>query len=246
MRFGHFDDAAREYVIERPDTPLPWINYLGTEDFFGIVSQTAGGYAFYRDARLRRLTRYRYNSAPFDTGGRCLYLRDDRHGRVHWQPTREPEGYAAATGSATRRSARSARASRPRRSTSSRWARRSRCGALRVSNRRDRAARLSLFSAVEFCLWDALDDATNFQRNFSIGEVEVEDGVIYHKTEYRERRDHFAYFACSRAARRLRHAARRVPRPVPRLGRTDGGRARALRRLDRARLGADRRAPGAS
>ena len=60
-----------------------------------------------------------------------------------------------------------------------------------------RAAQLSIFSAVEFCLWDALDDATNFQRNFSIGEVEVEDGVIYHKTEYRERRNHFAYFACS-------------------------------------------------
>jgi cellobiose phosphorylase len=92
MRFGHFDDEAREYVIARPDTPLPWINYLGSEDFFGIVSNTAGGYSFYRDARLRRLTRYRYNSAPFDTGGRCLYLRDADTGE-YWQPAREAEGY---------------------------------------------------------------------------------------------------------------------------------------------------------
>ena len=77
MRYGYFDDARREYVITRPDTPLPWINYLGSEDYFGLISNTAGGYSFYRDARLRRLTRYRYNNAPLDTGGRYLYLRDD-------------------------------------------------------------------------------------------------------------------------------------------------------------------------
>jgi cellobiose phosphorylase len=68
---------------------------------------------------------------------------------------------------------------------------------LALTNRRDEPAELSVFSSVEFCLWDAQDDATNFQRNFSIGEVEIEDGVIYHKTEYRERRGHFAFFACS-------------------------------------------------
>ncbi|MGZ4359966.1 MAG: glycosyl transferase, partial [Gaiellaceae bacterium] len=89
MRFGHFDDAAREYVITRPDTPLPWINYLGSEDYFGIISNTAGGYSFYRDARLRRLTRYRYNSAPFDLGGRYIYLRDGENG-VYWSPSWQP------------------------------------------------------------------------------------------------------------------------------------------------------------
>jgi cellobiose phosphorylase len=68
---------------------------------------------------------------------------------------------------------------------------------LTLTNHRAEAANLSVFSSVEFCLWEALDDATNFQRNLSVGEVEVVDGVIYHKTEYRERRDHFAYFACS-------------------------------------------------
>jgi cellobiose phosphorylase len=200
-RFGHFDDEAREYVISRPDTPLPWINYLGSEEFFGIISNTAGGYAFYRDARLRRLTRYRYNNAPADVGGRYLYLRDAETGRFwspSWQPTRtDLEAYRCRHGLGY-----SIIGSRfegveaetlylvPVGETLELWR-------TRITNHRDRPARLSLFSAVEFCLWDAWDDATNFQRNYSTGEVEVEAGVIYHKTEYRERRNHFAYFACS-------------------------------------------------
>ena len=89
MRFGHFDDANREYVITRPDTPLPWINYLGSEEYFGIISNTAGGYSFYRDARLRRLTRYRYNNVPTDMGGRYIYLRDNTNGE-YWSPTWMP------------------------------------------------------------------------------------------------------------------------------------------------------------
>ena len=66
MKFGHFDDSKREYVIETPETPYPWINYLGNEKFFSLISNTAGGYSFYTDARLRRLTRYRYNDVPLD------------------------------------------------------------------------------------------------------------------------------------------------------------------------------------
>ncbi|MGW4945022.1 GH36-type glycosyl hydrolase domain-containing protein [Actinoplanes sp. NPDC004185] len=201
MRYGHFDDERREYVIDRPDTPLPWINYLGTEAYFGIISNTAGGYSFYRDARLRRLTRYRYNNAPFDLGGRYLYVRDDATGDFWsptWQPTRSSlDEYECRHGLSYTRVA-SARGGiraetlyfAPLGETLEVW----RC---RVTNERDTAAELSLFSSVEFCLWDAQDDATNFQRNFSTGQVEVADGVIYHKTEYRERRDHFAYFACS-------------------------------------------------
>ena len=74
MRYGHFDDAAKEYVIETPATPLPWINYLGNEDFFSLISNTGGGYSFYKDAKLRRITRYRYNNVPADNGSRCYYL----------------------------------------------------------------------------------------------------------------------------------------------------------------------------
>ncbi len=87
MRFGHFDDEAREYVITTPRTPYPWINYLGTEDFFSLISHTAGGYCFYRDARLRRLTRYRYNNVPTDVGGRYFYIRD---GDDVWTPAWMP------------------------------------------------------------------------------------------------------------------------------------------------------------
>jgi cellobiose phosphorylase len=207
MRYGFFDDSRREYVITRPDTPLPWINYLGSESFFGLISNTAGGYSFYRDARLRRITRYRYNNVPPDTGGRILYLRDDGQAgngtpggfwSPSWQPaSRDLEDYVCRHGmgytviGSTYRGIRAqTRYFVPPGETLEIWQ-------LTVTNLRDEPARLSVFSCVEFCLWDAWDDATNLQRNLNIGEVEIEDGVIYHKTEYRERRDHFAYFACS-------------------------------------------------
>ena len=201
MRYGHFDDQNREYIITRPETPLPWINYLGCEAYFGLISNTAGGYSFYRDARLRRLTRYRYNHAPFDVGGRYLYLRDNDNGKFwspSWQPTRTKlddyechhgMGYTV-IGSTCRKIAARTTYFVPLGETLEIWK-------LEVTNHRKQPARLSVFSSIEFCLWDAQDDATNFQRNFSTGQVEVEDGVIYHKTEYRERRNHFAYFACS-------------------------------------------------
>ena len=201
MQYGYFDDDKREYVITRPDTPLPWINYLGCQAFFGLISNTAGGYSFYRDARLRRLTRYRYNNVPFDVGGRYIYLRDDHTGN-YWSPSWQPVcrdlndyqcrhgmGYTIIGGEYRGIEART-RFFVPLHEDLEVWQ-------LTLTNRRAAPAVLSIFSSVEFCLWDAQDDATNFQRNFSIGEVEVEDRVIYHKTEYRERRNHFAYFACS-------------------------------------------------
>ncbi len=201
MEYGHFDDAQREYVITRPDTPLPWINYLGSEAYFGLISNTAGGYSFYQDARLRRLTRYRYNNVPQDEGGRYIYLRDDESG-VFWSPTWQPvrralDGYACRHGlgytvirSEFKGIAVQIRYFVPLGETLEVWQ-------VHITNQRERPARLSTFSLVEFCLWDALDDAANFQRNFNTAEVEIEDGVIYHKTEYRERRAHFAFFACS-------------------------------------------------
>jgi cellobiose phosphorylase len=201
MKYGYFDDANREYVITQPDTPLPWINYLGCQAYFGIISNTGGGYSFYRDARLRRITRYRYNNAPFDFGGRYIYLRDDVSGEFwspSWQPTRRKlENYSCRHGmgyttisSQYAGIAASIRYFVPLDENLEIWQ-------LTVTNHRKQKAALSIFSSVEFCLWDAQDDSTNFQRNFNIGEVEVEDGVIYHKTEYRERRDHFSFFACS-------------------------------------------------
>jgi cellobiose phosphorylase len=206
MRYGRFDDKQREYIIERPDTPLPWINYLGCEEYFGVISNTAGGYSFYKDARLRRINRYRYNNVPLDSGGRYIFLRDEDalpHSEnlfwsPTWQPVRRPlEKYECrhGLGYTIIRSVLSGIESQiryfvPLGENLEIWE-------LTLTNHRDRTATLSAFSAIEFCLWDAWDDATNFQRNLSIGQTEVVDGIIYHKTEYRERRDHFAYFACS-------------------------------------------------
>jgi cellobiose phosphorylase len=201
MRFGKFDDKRREYVITRPDTPLPWINYLGCESYFGLISNTAGGYSFYRDARLRRLTRSRYNNVPFDFGGRYLYLRDNdskKYWSPSWQPTqskikdyecRHGMGYTIIGSTYDGIKAETCYFV-PLAENLEIWQ-------LKVTNTRKKKAKVSVFSSLEFCLWDAWDDQTNFQRNFNIGQVEVEEGVIYHKTEYRERRDHFAYFACS-------------------------------------------------
>lgn len=201
MKFGFFDDIRKEYVITQPDSPLPWINYLGSEDFFGLISNTAGGYAFYRDARLRRITRYRYNNVPIDTGGRMIYIRDhltQEFWSPNWQPVRKPlknfscrHGLGYTTIESEYNGLKSwTRYFVPLRANLEVWQ-------LRITNLESKPRQLSVFACVEFCLWDALDDATNFQRNFNTGEVEIEDGVIYHKTEYRERRNHFSFFTCS-------------------------------------------------
>ena len=196
MKFGYFDDQNKEYVITTPQTPLPWINYLGSEDFFSLVSNTAGGYSFYRDARMRRLTRYRYNNSPLDMDGHRIYIKDgDTVWNPGWQPTKTPLdsyscrhglGYTILEGKKDGVTARQ-ELFVPKGDA---------CELDRVTvcNGGTTVKELDLFSYVEFCLWDAVDDSTNFQRNFSTGEVEVEPCAIYHKTEYRERRDHYAVF----------------------------------------------------
>ncbi len=176
--------------------PLPWINYLGSEDFFSLVSNTAGGYSFYRDARLRRLTRYRYNSSPLDMDGHRIYIKDgDTVWNPGWQPTkteldsyscRHGLGYTILEGEKNGVTAQQ-ELFVPKGDACE-------LDRLTLCNDSTVVKELDLFSYVEFCLWDAVDDSSNFQRNFSTGEVEVEGSVIYHKTEYRERRDHYAVF----------------------------------------------------
>jgi cellobiose phosphorylase len=207
MQYGHFDDQAREYVITTPQTPYPWINYLGSERFFSLLSHQAGGYSFYLDPRMRRLTRYRYNNVPADAGGRYLYVND---GGDVWTPSwlpvkadldhfeaRHGLGYSRITGERNGLSVSTvhfvplgedAEVQR-----------------ITVTNTSAAPKSVELFTFVEFCLWNAQDDQTNYQRNLSIGEVEVEqDGphgsAIYHRTEYRERRDHYAVFGINTRA----------------------------------------------
>ena len=197
--YGHFDDAHREYVITRPDTPLPWLNYLGQDDFFGLCTNTAGGYSFWRDAKLRRLTRYRYNNVPMDLGGRYLYIKDgDTLWNPGWKPVktqldhyecRHGIGYSRITGAKNGISTEML-CFIPPGETLEIWR-------TTVRNTGSVAKKITVFSFVEFCLFEALNDMTNYQRTYSIGEVEVENGAIYHKTEYRERRSHYALFGCT-------------------------------------------------
>lgn len=197
MKFGYFDDANREYVITTPKTPLPWINYLGCNDFFSLVSNTCGGYSFYKDAKLLRLTRYRYNDVPGDCNGKYFYIKEgDTVWNPGWQPVktsldsyecRHGIGYSRFTASKNKLQA-SVLTFVPMNDTCE-------ISQLKLTNNSDCVKTISVFSYVEWCLWNADDDMKNFQRNLSIGEVEVVDSAIFHKTEYRERRNHYAVYS---------------------------------------------------
>ena len=197
MKYGYFDDKSKEYVIARPDTPLPWINYLGNDGFFSLISNTGGGYSFYRDAKLRRITRFRYNNVPTDDGGRMFYICD---GETVWSPTYLPVrtpldlyrcrhglGYSVFEGKKNGVSA-SLTVMVPMHTDME-------VQKLVLHNETPFEKTLTIYAAVEWCLWNAVDDSTNFQRNWNIGEVEVENNTVYHKTEYRERRDHYAFYS---------------------------------------------------
>lgn len=196
MKYGYFDDIAREYVITEPRTPWPWINYLGNKDFFSLISNSAGGYSFYKDAKFRRLTRYRYNGVPMDAGGRYFYIKDgDTVWNPGWKPTktaldayecRHGMNYTIIKGEKNGLEARvlffvplDTHAE---------------IAKLTLTNKTDGRKTIKLFSFIEWCLWNAATDMENFQRNFSTGEVEIDGSTIYHKTEYKERRDHYAFF----------------------------------------------------
>jgi len=197
MKFGHFDDENREYIITSPQTPWPWINFLGNQDFFSIISNTAGGYSFYKDARLRRITRFRYNSIPMDDGGKYLYINE---GGDIWSPGWKPVkakldtyecrhglGYTIIKGERNQLEVETLFMV-----PLNYWGE---IQKVKLTNKSDQTKIFKLFSLIEWCLWDAWDDQTNFQRNLSTGQVEVVDSTIYHKTEYRERRNHYAFYS---------------------------------------------------
>ena len=197
MKFGYFDDANREYVITTPRTPLPWINYLGCNEFFTLISNTCGGYTFYKDAKLLRMTRYRYNDVPNDINGKYFYIKE---GNTVWNPGWKPTqteldsyecrhgiGYSRFTGTKNELEA-SVLTFVPMNDNCE-------ISQVKLTNKSGAPKSVSLFSYVEWCLWNADDDSRNFQRNLSTGEVEVVGSTIYHKTEYRERRNHYAVYS---------------------------------------------------
>lgn len=197
MQYGHFDDKAREYVITTPRTPLPWINYLGNKDFFRLISNTSGGYAFYKDAKLLRITRYRYNLSPFDSNGIYFYIKDnDEIWNPGWQPVRtELDSYECRHGLGITTITGQKNGVKAVQETFVPIGDTCEIDRVTLENVSGEKKSLKLFSYVEFCLWNAADDNENFQRNWSTGEVEIEGSTIYHKTEYRERRNHYAVFS---------------------------------------------------
>lgn len=205
MKYGHFDTENKEFVITRPDTPLPWINYLGCEEYCGLMSNTAGGYSFYRDPKERRITRYRYNNVPMDRGGRYLYLRDNQtkdYWSVSWQPVlkdlseykyecRHGLGYTTITSEYSGIQTKTTYFV-PLGENLEIWL-------LEVKNTEKKARDLSFFSFVEFCLWDALNDMTDYQYNLNIGQTDYQENIIYHLSRYRVTQDVVGYFACANA-----------------------------------------------
>jgi len=198
--YGHFDDAHREYVITEPATPWPWINYLGTEDFFSLISNTAGGYCFCKDAKFRRILRYRYNGVPMDNGGRYYYIKD---GDTVWNPGWKPcktalDSYECRHGMGYTRVSGEKDGLRADVLFFVPIGHRCEVHRVRLTNTGKTRKAFQLYSFVEWCLWNASTDMENFQRNLSTGEVEIDGNVLYHKTEYRERRDHYAFFGVNR------------------------------------------------
>ena len=197
MKYGHFDDAGKEYVITDPRTPFPWINYLGNEDFFSLISNTGGGYCFYKDAKFRRLMRYRYNNVPMDSGGRYFYIKDgDTVWSPGWKPCKTPlDSYECRHGMSY------TVISGEKNGVSAEvlffvplgtWAE---VQKLTLTNSLKETRNIKLFSFVEWALWNAATDMENFQRNLSTGEVEIDGSTLFHKTEYKERRNHYAYYS---------------------------------------------------
>lgn len=201
MKFGYFDDQNREYVITSPETPLPWINYLGNENFFSLISNTCGGYSFYKDAKLLRLTRYRYNNVPADTNGRYYFI---HHNDTVWTPAWQPvktslDSYECHHGLGYSQFLSEKNGIKADLTAFVPLNESCEINRLVLTNKNSSEESLTLTSYVEFCFWNAVDDSTNFQRNLSLGEVEVCGSEIYHKTEYRERRNHFAYYTVNTA-----------------------------------------------
>ncbi len=197
MKFGYFDDAKKEYVITSPKTPLPWINYLGCENFFSLISNTGGGYSFYKDAKLLRLTRYRYNNVPYDNNGRYFYIKEGNTvWNPGWQPTQtELDSYSCRHGLGYTTFESSKNDLHAEVEAFVPIGDNCEINKVTLCNKSQETKHVSLFSYIEFCLWNAVDDMTNFQRNLSTGEVELEPSVIYHKTEYRERRNHYTVYS---------------------------------------------------
>lgn len=200
--YGYHDIEAREFVITRPDTPTPWINYLGEGRYGGIISNTGGGFAFDRDPRNRRVTRYRYNSIPADQPGRYVYIRDQESG-AFWSPTWQPvvrvklDAYECRHGAAyTRISSRYQQIAAEILYFVPPSAEKENCPCelwvMKLKNTSSRPRTLRSFSYVEFSFFDATVDTTNLDWGGHIVHSRFEEGIIRACTQFRDTTTFFA------------------------------------------------------
>jgi len=200
--YGYYDAEKREYVITRPDTPTPWFNFIGEGRYGGIVSNAAGGFAFDRDPKNRRVSRYRYNSIPADQPGRYVYIRDMESGK-YWSPTAQPtpavklSAYECRHGAGYTRIASTCNgiaasllyfvppAPADETCPCELWV-------LKVKNIGKKPRKLRTFSYVEFSFRDALGDQLNLDWCQHILEARVKDGIITSKTRFAPTTNYFA------------------------------------------------------
>lgn len=187
MKYGFFDGSNKEYVIERPDTPVPWINYLGVENYCGLISNTAGGYSFYKDPKLRRITRYRYNNVPVDRPGRYIYIRNNGTGDFWsptWQPAcKSPDKYECRHGLSYTRISYSYKKTDtqilyfvPLGDNCEIWR-------MKIKNSSERAGQFDIFAYVEFCLWEAQREMVDWDHAVT----KFKNNAIYNVTQYPQR-----------------------------------------------------------
>ena len=184
MRYGYFDDENREYVIERPDVPVSWTNYLGVKDLCTVISHNAGGYTFYKSAEHNRVTRFRPNGVPLDRPGHYVYLRDDETGEywsVSWQPVGkdlEKAEYEVRHGLSYSRfkcDYQGIRAEQllfiPVKEDVELWD-------VVVKNTSDRERRISIFNYLEFSFQHVEIDNQNFQMSLYASGSNYQDGIV--------------------------------------------------------------------
>ena len=204
MKYGYFDDKRREFVITRPDTPTPWINYLGCDEYCALISNTAGGYSFHRDPKDKRISRFRYNNVPVDRPGRYVYIRDEGskdYWGATWQPVLKNKNYRYecrhGMGYTVIRSKYAGISTEtsyfvPIGENHEFWA-------LRIKNDSPKARKLKIFTYLEFCLWHAEMDMTDFQYTLNIASAVNDGNMLFHQTGYAPKSGRFglSYFGCS-------------------------------------------------
>jgi len=204
-KYGYFDEKSKEFVITRPDTPTPWINYLGCEEYCALMSNTAGGYSFHQDPKDKRITRFRYNGIPTDRPGRYIYLRDQKDGdywSATWQPVMKTKNYRYecrhGLGYTIIKSEYKGISTEttyfvPLGENIELWV-------LKVQNKSKTARNIKLFTYLEFCLWHAEMDMTDFQYTLNIAKANREGSIIFHETDYAPKAKKFnlSFFACNK------------------------------------------------